>query len=75
MELDNSSSAEKKEETFLIFKEILHNAVKYSGAERIDIHIQVDQKLQIHIAEIGGIGFDLQSSTEKEMGCLIVKSV
>ncbi|MBK8700655.1 MAG: hypothetical protein IPN29_14430 [Saprospiraceae bacterium] len=62
---DNVSlSGEKRRNIFLVLKEILHNAVKYSGASKIIIHINSTPNFTIHIREIGGMGFDpITSST------------
>ncbi len=49
---------EKRRNVFLVFKEMLHNAVKYSEATSLEIEISTTQQLRIHIAEIGGKGFD-----------------
>jgi len=63
-----SMGGEKRRNIFLVFKEMLHNAVKYSGAERIEIEVRADDQLNIHIAEIGGQGFDPVIATEKGNG-------
>jgi len=63
-----SIGAEKRRNVFLVFKEMLHNAVKYSGAERLEIEINTNHQLHIHIAEIGGKGFDPQMATDKGNG-------
>jgi signal transduction histidine kinase len=59
---------EKRRNVFLVFKEMLHNAVKYSGANSIEIEVKGNQQLHIHIAEIGGTGFDPDISMGKGNG-------
>jgi len=49
---------EKRRNVFLVFKELLNNAVKYSQAESIQIRVFIDSQLNIHISEVGGKGFD-----------------
>lgn len=67
--LDKGSvGGEKRRNVFLVFKEILHNAVKYSGADRMKIEIITTHQLQIHIAEMGGKGFDPLLAVEKGNG-------
>lgn len=63
-----SMGGERRRNVFLVFKEMLHNAVKYSGAERLEIEITTDSQLAIHIAEIGGKGFDPELALEKGNG-------
>ena len=59
---------EKRRNVFLVFKEMLHNGVKYSAAERIEVRIEGNHQLHIEIAEIGGKGFDPELSKEKGNG-------
>jgi signal transduction histidine kinase/ligand-binding sensor domain-containing protein len=63
-----SIGGEKRRNIFLVFKEVLHNAVKYSEAERIEIELRSDDLLHIHITEIGGKGFDPVLATENGNG-------
>lgn len=63
-----SMGGEKRRNVFLVFKEMLHNAVKYSGAERLEIEITTNHQLVIHIAEIGGKGFEPDLALEKGNG-------
>lgn len=51
-------SGTKRRDLFLVFKEILHNAVKYSQAHMIAINIDCDGILVITVDELGGKGFD-----------------
>ena len=49
---------EKRRNIFLVFKEVLHNAIKYSKATNINIHVNSGQELSITVSEEGGTGFD-----------------
>lgn len=46
---------------FLTIKEILHNVVKHSQANFVDISIQLDENLNIKIHD-NGIGFDIEKN-------------
>lgn len=59
---------EKRRNLFLVFKEILHNSVKYSSADTIQILIKAEDLFEIHISEIGGKGFDPDLAQEKGNG-------
>lgn len=59
---------EKRRNVFLVFKEMLHNGVKYSAAERIEVRIEGNHQLHIEISEIGGKGFDPELAKEKGNG-------
>jgi signal transduction histidine kinase/ligand-binding sensor domain-containing protein len=63
-----SMGGEKRRNVFLVFKEMLHNAVKYSGAQRLEIEITTNHQLVIHIAEIGGKGFDPALASDRGNG-------
>ncbi len=63
-----SMGGEKRRNVFLVFKEMLNNAVKYSGAERLEIEITTNHQLVIHIAEIGGKGFDPALASDRGNG-------
>ncbi|HSF90491.1 MAG TPA: triple tyrosine motif-containing protein [Saprospiraceae bacterium] len=63
-----SMGGEKRRNVFLVFKEMLHNTVKYSGAERLEIEITTNHQLIIHITEIGGKGFDPDLALERGNG-------
>lgn len=56
---DQPISGTRRRDLFLVFKEILHNAVKYSNAHMIYINIDCDAYLKITIDELGGKGFDV----------------
>ncbi|MFM9838053.1 MAG: ATP-binding protein [Cyclobacteriaceae bacterium] len=54
-------TAEQRKNLFLIFKETLNNAAKYSGAKKIDIRLQLhDNRLVLGIKD-NGQGFDEQT--------------
>jgi len=59
-------SGEKRRNVYLVIKELLNNAVKYSGAKRILIEARSNPNLYIRIIEEGGIGFNPDES--KELG-------
>jgi signal transduction histidine kinase len=59
---------EKRRYIYLIIKELLHNAVKYSGADSIQIIIDVTDVLTISILEKGGKGFHPESQIEEGNG-------
>ena len=59
---------ERRRNILLVFKELLHNAVKYSGADRLIIRIETDAGLVITLTEVGGRGFDPDASLEKGNG-------
>ncbi len=59
---------EKRRNVFLVFKELLHNTVKYSKAYSVKIKMDWDNAFSINISEIGGIGFDPVLAMEKGNG-------
>ncbi len=59
---------EKRRNIFMVFKEALHNTVKYANAQSVTIRVHVDKQFNIHISENGGIGFDPISSKDKGNG-------
>ncbi len=63
-----SMGGEKRRNVFLVFKEMLHNTVKYAGAHHVRIQIGVSDILTIHIEERGGTGFDPEQAIEKGNG-------
>jgi two-component system, NarL family, sensor histidine kinase UhpB len=55
-------TAEQRKNLFLIFKETINNAAKYSGAKKIDIRLQLhDNRLVLGIKD-NGQGFDEQTT-------------
>jgi len=63
-----SIGGEKRRNLFLVFKEVLHNTVKYANAERVEIKVHTGDQIMISISEIGGKGFDPAISSEKGNG-------
>lgn len=61
-------SGERRRNIFLVFKEVLHNSVKYAGSTLIDIHINSGDPFHIRVFEKGALGFDLTSSMDKGNG-------
>jgi signal transduction histidine kinase len=61
---------EMRRNLFLVFKEILHNALKYSGATKIEvtIRIQPENTYTLTLFEVGGKGFDPIQSHDKGNG-------
>ncbi|HUR30739.1 MAG TPA: triple tyrosine motif-containing protein, partial [Saprospiraceae bacterium] len=59
---------EKRRNIFLVFKELLHNTVKYSEAQSVLIKIETRNNFTINISEIGGKGFNPIVSVEKGNG-------
>lgn len=59
---------EKRRNVFLVFKEILHNTVKYSKANNIQITINSGDHYLIEIAEEASTGFDADASIQKGNG-------
>lgn len=55
---------EKRRNIYLVFKEVLHNAVKYSGAQKVQIIISAAENFEISVIEIGGKGFSPDESTD-----------
>ncbi|HEU4717753.1 MAG TPA: ATP-binding protein, partial [Bacteroidia bacterium] len=59
--------------TYLVFKEALHNAVKYSGAEEIVIAVTINRAgISIEISD-NGKGFDAQAEEGKGNGLANMK--
>ncbi|MBP6416878.1 MAG: hypothetical protein KA330_10510 [Chitinophagaceae bacterium] len=59
---------EKRRNIFLVFKEILHNTIKYSGATQVIIDVETHPDINIRISEIGGKGFDPDQASEHGNG-------
>jgi len=58
IDLGTTVTGEKRRNIFLIFKEVLHNAVKHSEADKIKIEARLaNSLLELSIAD-NGIGFD-----------------
>lgn len=58
IEAEEVISGEKRRNIYLVVKEVLHNSIKYSKANKINISIHYDGILTIRIEEVNGIGFD-----------------
>lgn len=68
-ELENQQiTGEKRRNIFLAVKEIINNAVKYSGAKSIKIVFFVDNLLSITISEEDGKGFEIEDQKERGNG-------
>ncbi|HQW11916.1 MAG TPA: histidine kinase [Saprospiraceae bacterium] len=63
----------KRRDLFLIYKEILHNAVKHSKSKLISIKIDCSEILIVTIDEIGGKGFDPAQADENGNGLYNMK--
>lgn len=59
---------EVRRNLFLVFKEILHNTVKYSGATQVIVRVDTGDQLTIRVTEIGGKGFDPAASEHEGNG-------
>ncbi len=56
--LDQKLNMEARRDFFLIFKEAVNNAAKYSRANKVDIHISTHYKSLVLSVKDDGIGFD-----------------
>lgn len=61
-------SGERRRNIFLVFKESLHNTIKYSGAKSVRVNITTDDNFVVHITEEGASGFDPEATIEKGNG-------
>ena len=59
---------EVRRNLFLVFKEILHNTVKYSGATQVSVKVETGDQITIKVIEAGGKGFDPASSEREGNG-------
>lgn len=59
---------EKRRNIFLVFKEVLNNSVKYSQSTSILIEMETSDTFKIHISELNGKGFDVDSGKETGNG-------
>lgn len=64
---------EVRRNLFLVFKEVLHNTVKYSGASEVIIHLHIADHVTIKVSEVGARGFDPISSEVKGNGLYNIK--
>jgi signal transduction histidine kinase len=61
-------TGEKRRNIFLVVKEILHNTVKYSGAESVQMEISANGAFSLRIRELGGKGFDAYVARDRGNG-------
>lgn len=66
-------SGERRRNIFLVFKEILHNTVKYAGASEVVIEIDSGEAFEIRIFEKGGVGFVPDDAVDKGNGLFNMK--
>lgn len=52
----------QRKNLYLIFKEAVNNAVKYSGTQSLSASIQIDGRQMILVVQDQGIGFDIDST-------------
>lgn len=65
----NVLTGEKRRNIFLVIKEILHNIVKYSGANAVELKIVFQpESMNVNITEIEGVGFDYDNKIGKGNG-------
>lgn len=63
-------SMEKRKNFYLIFKEIINNAVKYSGSSAVAATLQAEgQQLHLRVSD-DGVGFNKQREMDGETGSL-----
>jgi len=65
---DVNVRGEVRRNLFLVFKEVLHNTVKYSAAAEVIIQLRIEDQVSIKVSEIGGKGFEPTASEEKGNG-------
>lgn len=70
---DVTLTVEKRRNVFLVIKETVHNAVKYSGAEAIKVTASFGDTLDFLIEELGGKGFDPEEFKDKGNGLYNMK--
>jgi signal transduction histidine kinase len=61
-------SGEKRRNLFLIIKELIHNSVKYSQCDSLEIWFIFDQNIQFKILEKNAVGFDADKNKDKGNG-------
>ena len=49
---------------YLIFKEAVNNAIKYSGATVIDLSVKIQERILVFIISDNGVGFDISQQPE-----------
>ena len=58
-------SMQKRRELFLIFKELLNNIRKHSGATKVKINMSIEDNMFLMTVEDNGRGFDPDAKTER----------
>lgn len=66
-------SGERRRNIFLVFKELLHNTVKYACASNVDIRITTGEEFEVRILEKDAMGFDPETSMDKGNGLFNMK--
>lgn len=62
-------TAEKRRNIFLVVKEALHNTIKYSKAQSVEIHMPMtSDAFEVTIVEKHSVGFDPDSAEQKGNG-------
>ncbi len=67
-------SAEIRRNIFLVIKEAIHNVAKHSGAKKVKVLLEVDMQRLKYEIEDDGIGFDIDTKSEKGNGLANMKS-
>jgi signal transduction histidine kinase len=63
-----SLSGERRRNIFLVFKETLHNTIKYAHASAVEVMVSTGENFEVHITETGALGFDPEAAKEKGNG-------
>jgi signal transduction histidine kinase len=61
-------SGERRRNIFLVFKEILHNTIKYAKAKGVAVSVKAGDTFSILILEKDAVGFDPSSAIERGNG-------
>jgi signal transduction histidine kinase len=59
---------EMRRDFFLVFKEALNNAAKYSKASRVSVNVSITGKRIILSVKDDGVGFDMQKNSGAAFG-------
>jgi signal transduction histidine kinase len=60
---DLSVSGEKRKNIFLIFKEALHNVVKYAACKTVQVSLTLENSQLVMVIQDDGIGFDTAAAS------------
>lgn len=63
-ELNIAVSQSYKETLIRVIQELLHNAIKYASATKIDIHLSTEEQMLFLLVEDNGIGFDVNEKKD-----------